>query len=568
MRLHRQHRAEDLALLLADRLRLQRRRRLHRGERQHLEEVGHDHVAEGSGGLVEAGPLLEAERLGYVDLDVVDVVAVPDRLEEAVGEAERQDVLRRLLAEEVVDPEDLLLVEHLVQLGVERDGRGEVGAERLLHDDPAALDQAGVAELVDDRPGRPSAARSGSAAGWPRSSHCSSTSSTFSRRPWARRRRAPSGAPWRTPATPRCRSSSPPNSSTAARAKSMNESRVCGSSEVPTTRDVAQQPGLEQVQEPRAAACAGSGPPSPRTAPRWSGASSSSPWAKTAGQDGIQSMVSGFAPVRPASPSAGSTSGRRCRRAAGSSASRATRAVPKPPSQTAQPSGPQSPSASPAHLDQRLRVRVGAGDHVAEDLHRLGAGDAVPLVDDEERDAGRAVRRGLPDVGRELLRVLLGGQHLLDPDRVEAGPFGGRRQHAVVGGVLGAQEVRREQLLLEPRLHGGAALGQREVEEPVRVERPGPGRLAVLELESLGRGQVLDAREHAPRSGPEPRRTGARSSAAVRHPSGPAGRAPLGRAGRSGRRPRRRSRSPIAVSRRRLPMKHQGRPRRTRCRYA
>ena len=99
-----------------DRERLQRGRRLHGRERQHLEQVGDDHVAVGAGRLVERRPLLEAERLGHVDLDVVDVVAVPDRLEEPVGEAEGQDVLRRLLAQEVVDPEDLLLLEDLVQL--------------------------------------------------------------------------------------------------------------------------------------------------------------------------------------------------------------------------------------------------------------------------------------------------------------------------------------------------------------------------------------------------------------------------------------------------------------------
>ena len=159
VRLDRQHRPEDLVLLLADGRRLERGRRLHRRERQDLEQVRDDHVAVGAGALVEVGPLRQAERLGHVDLDVVDVVAVPDRLEEAVGEAEGEDVLRRLLAEEVVDPEDLLLVEDLVQLGVERSGAGEVGAERLLHDDPAALDQAGLRELVHDGRAPPWAAR-------------------------------------------------------------------------------------------------------------------------------------------------------------------------------------------------------------------------------------------------------------------------------------------------------------------------------------------------------------------------------------------------------------------------
>ncbi len=78
------------------------------------------------------------------------MVAVPDRLEEAVGEAEGEDVLGRLLAEEVVDAEDLLLLEDLVQLGVERLGAREVGAEGLLHDDPAALDELGLLQLVHD----------------------------------------------------------------------------------------------------------------------------------------------------------------------------------------------------------------------------------------------------------------------------------------------------------------------------------------------------------------------------------------------------------------------------------
>jgi hypothetical protein len=40
---------------------------------------------------------------------VVDEVPAPDRLEEPVGEAEGEDVLRRLLAQEVIDAEDLTL---------------------------------------------------------------------------------------------------------------------------------------------------------------------------------------------------------------------------------------------------------------------------------------------------------------------------------------------------------------------------------------------------------------------------------------------------------------------------
>ena len=79
------------------------------------------------------------------------MVAVPDRLEEAVGEAQGEDVLRRLLAEEVVDAEDLVLAQDLVDEVVELAGAGEVGPERLLHDHPGALGEAGGGEHLRGR---------------------------------------------------------------------------------------------------------------------------------------------------------------------------------------------------------------------------------------------------------------------------------------------------------------------------------------------------------------------------------------------------------------------------------
>ena len=71
----------------------------------------HHHVAVRAGLLVETDAVVDRERLGYVDLDVRDVLAIPDRFEQTVREPERENVERRLLAEEVVDPEDLALVE-------------------------------------------------------------------------------------------------------------------------------------------------------------------------------------------------------------------------------------------------------------------------------------------------------------------------------------------------------------------------------------------------------------------------------------------------------------------------
>ena len=149
------HRAEQLLLLDPQRLRLEVGRLLHRDQRHQLEQVVLDDVAGGADAVVVARTAADADVLGHRDLDVVDVVGVPDRLEHRVGEAQREDVLHRLLAEVVVDPEHRPAREDLAQRVVELARRLEVVAERLLDDDapPAAvasLRQAVLLELLDD----------------------------------------------------------------------------------------------------------------------------------------------------------------------------------------------------------------------------------------------------------------------------------------------------------------------------------------------------------------------------------------------------------------------------------
>ena len=68
-------------------------------------------VAARAGLLVELAAALDAEVLGHGDLDVVDVAPVPERLEDAVAEAEDHQVADGLLAQVVVDAVDLRLVE-------------------------------------------------------------------------------------------------------------------------------------------------------------------------------------------------------------------------------------------------------------------------------------------------------------------------------------------------------------------------------------------------------------------------------------------------------------------------
>ncbi len=52
-----------------------------------------DYVAQSAGLLVEGTAALDAEGFGDGDLNVVNVVALPDRLKYAVGKTENEEVL-------------------------------------------------------------------------------------------------------------------------------------------------------------------------------------------------------------------------------------------------------------------------------------------------------------------------------------------------------------------------------------------------------------------------------------------------------------------------------------------
>jgi hypothetical protein len=147
----RAHGLEQLRLAIANVLRGQRVGRLHRDEREHLEEVVLDHVAQRAGLLVIATAPLDAGGLGNRDLHVIDRLAAPGPLDHRVGEPEDEDVLHRLLAEVVVDPEHLRLVEDVAHRAGELAGARKVVADRLLEHDPRLLPEAALADPADDR---------------------------------------------------------------------------------------------------------------------------------------------------------------------------------------------------------------------------------------------------------------------------------------------------------------------------------------------------------------------------------------------------------------------------------
>ena len=98
---------EDFCLLIPNCVGLKRDWRFHSREADELHDVVGHHVAQGTSRVVVAATLLDADGFRHGNLNVIDVAPVPDGFEDAVGEAERHDVLDGLFAQVVVDAVDL-----------------------------------------------------------------------------------------------------------------------------------------------------------------------------------------------------------------------------------------------------------------------------------------------------------------------------------------------------------------------------------------------------------------------------------------------------------------------------
>lgn len=80
---------------------------------------------------------------------VCGIIAVPDRLEEGVGEAEVEDIHDRLFPEEVVNVKDRVFREHRVRDAVELARGGQIATEWLFDDDARVLGHARVTKPLD-----------------------------------------------------------------------------------------------------------------------------------------------------------------------------------------------------------------------------------------------------------------------------------------------------------------------------------------------------------------------------------------------------------------------------------
>ena len=101
------------------------------------------HVAQRAGFFVVAGSGPDAFRFAHRDLHMIDVFVVPDRLEDAVGEPDDHQILNRLFAQIVIDPEDLRFIEDAARDFVDGLRGGQITPDRFF-DDNAGIGRMGL----------------------------------------------------------------------------------------------------------------------------------------------------------------------------------------------------------------------------------------------------------------------------------------------------------------------------------------------------------------------------------------------------------------------------------------
>ena len=145
------HRGEDIGLVAVHGLEVAARRWLHRQQRDDLEQVALHHVTQTARAFVEGTTATDAELLGQRDLHAGHMVAIPDRLEKGIREAEVEEIHDRFLAQEVIDAEDRVFCKGVPRDAVEFACRGQVTAEGFLDDDPPAFAQRRALEALNHR---------------------------------------------------------------------------------------------------------------------------------------------------------------------------------------------------------------------------------------------------------------------------------------------------------------------------------------------------------------------------------------------------------------------------------
>src|SRR5207245_7434018 len=95
------------------------------------------HVAQRTRLVVIVPAPFDANRFGSGDLQMIDPIAIPNRLEETVPEPEHHDVLDGFFPKEMIYPVDLTFAQDTEYLLIKSMCRGQIVPKRLLDDNAA-----------------------------------------------------------------------------------------------------------------------------------------------------------------------------------------------------------------------------------------------------------------------------------------------------------------------------------------------------------------------------------------------------------------------------------------------
>ena len=148
--------SEHLLLFGAELACLERGRFLHRCQCEQLQQVVLDDIAGDADAIEVTGAAADPDVLRHRDLDMVDVVVVPHRLEQLIREPQRHHVLHGFFAEVMVDAKHRGGGEDAGDDPVQFSRGLQVVAKRLFDHHPAPpagmlLSQSVRAQLVNDR---------------------------------------------------------------------------------------------------------------------------------------------------------------------------------------------------------------------------------------------------------------------------------------------------------------------------------------------------------------------------------------------------------------------------------
>jgi hypothetical protein len=68
-------------------------------------------IPDGAGLILERSSTLNSEVFGHRDLHALDLIAVPERLQECILETEKDHVMHRPFSQVMIDAENMFLVE-------------------------------------------------------------------------------------------------------------------------------------------------------------------------------------------------------------------------------------------------------------------------------------------------------------------------------------------------------------------------------------------------------------------------------------------------------------------------